>query len=66
MTTREVAYQTLLQQNRKLLHQLTAETIEFLFGDRLGDFVHALADHYLKAEIPDKALPYLEKPSLMP
>lgn len=61
MTTREVAYQTLLQQNRKLLHQLTAETIEFLFGDRLGDFVHALADHYLKAEIPDKALPYLEK-----
>nr|MDK2850936.1 adenylate cyclase [Candidatus Cloacimonadota bacterium] len=61
ITTREVAYRTLLQQNRKLLHQLTAESIEALFKDRLDDFCFVLADHYLKAEIPEKALPYLQK-----
>ena len=61
ITTREVAYQTLLQQNRKMLHQLTAEAIESLFSDRLDDFVYALADHYLRAEMPHKAEPYLQK-----
>ncbi|HNQ44496.1 MAG TPA: hypothetical protein PKI59_08695, partial [Candidatus Cloacimonadota bacterium] len=61
MTTREVAYQTLLQQNRRMLHQLTAETIEYLFSERLDEFVYVLADHYLKAELPEQALPYLEK-----
>lgn len=61
ITTREVAYQTLLHQNRKMLHQLTAEAIESLFEDQLEEFTFALAEHYLKAEIPDKAIPYLKQ-----
>lgn len=61
ITTREVAYQTLLHQNRKMLHQLTAEAIESLFADRLNEFSYALADHYLRAEMPDKAKPYLHQ-----
>lgn len=61
ITTREVAYQTLLQQNRKMLHQLTAESIESLFADRLDEFVYPLAEHYLKAELPQKAKPYLHQ-----
>ncbi len=61
ITTREVAYQTLLQQNRKMLHQLTAEAMESLFADRLDDFSYALADHWLRAEAPDKAKPYLKR-----
>jgi predicted ATPase len=61
ITTREVAYQTLLQQNRKMLHQLTAEAIESLFSDRLEEFSFALADHYLRAEDPEKSKPHLHK-----
>jgi len=60
ITTREVAYQTLLLQNRKLLHELTAAAIEKLFADNLEDFIFALADHYIKAELPQKAIPHLK------
>ncbi|MCB5252639.1 MAG: adenylate/guanylate cyclase domain-containing protein [Candidatus Cloacimonadaceae bacterium] len=59
ITTREVAYQTLLHQNRKMLHQLTAEAIEGLFAEQLDEFTFALAEHYQKAEMPQKAIPYL-------
>jgi len=61
ITTREVAYQTLLLTNRKVLHQLTAEAIEALFPDRLDEFGFSLATHYMKAELPDKALPWMRK-----
>lgn len=61
ITTREVAYQTLLHQNRKMLHQLAAEAIEKLFADRLDSFVYALADHYDKAEDEVKAELWLSK-----
>ena len=61
ISTREVAYQTLLIANRKLLHQLTAEAIETLFAGRLDEFSFALGNHYLKADMPAKALPSLQK-----
>ncbi|GAB1467518.1 adenylate/guanylate cyclase domain-containing protein [Candidatus Cloacimonadota bacterium] len=61
ITTREVAYQTLLVENRKVLHKLCGEAIEQLFTDRLEEFNFALAEHFTKAEIPDKALLYLER-----
>ncbi|MCB5261752.1 MAG: tetratricopeptide repeat protein [Candidatus Cloacimonetes bacterium] len=61
ITTREVAYQTLLHQNRKMLHQLTAEAIESLFAGELDEYVFVLAEHYQKAEMPDKAIPYLKQ-----
>ena len=61
ITTREVAYQTLLVANRKVLHQITAEAIEKVFADRLEEFLYALAEHYLRADIRDKAAVYLEK-----
>ncbi|MCB5271853.1 MAG: tetratricopeptide repeat protein [Candidatus Cloacimonetes bacterium] len=59
ITTREVAYQTLLHQNRKMLHELTAEAIEQLYTGELDEFIFALAEHYQKAELPDKAIPYM-------
>jgi class 3 adenylate cyclase/tetratricopeptide (TPR) repeat protein len=61
ITTREVAYHTLLQANRKLLHQLTAESIEELFGTRIEEFHYALAEHYYRAELPEKAIPHTTK-----
>ncbi len=61
ITTREVAYQTLLQINRKVLHQLTAEAIESIYPERLDEFLFALAEHYQRAEVADKAQYYLFK-----
>jgi class 3 adenylate cyclase/Flp pilus assembly protein TadD len=61
ITTREVAYQTLLLENRKVLHQLCGEAIEQLYPERLDEFYYVLANHFSKAEVIDKALPYLEK-----
>ena len=58
ITTREVAYQTLLMANRKMLHQLTGEAIEMLFADRLDEFYFPLAIHFQKAEITEKARNY--------
>ncbi|MDD2228183.1 MAG: adenylate/guanylate cyclase domain-containing protein [Candidatus Cloacimonetes bacterium] len=64
ITTREVAYQTLLVENRKVLHQLCGEAIEQLYPERLNEFYFALAEHYTKADVADKALKYLEKAAL--
>lgn len=61
ITTREVAYKTLLHENRKMLHQLIGEAIEELFTDRLEEFFFVLGDHFYKAEIPEKALFYLRQ-----
>lgn len=61
ITTREVAYQTLLWENRKMLHQITGEAIEELFTDRLDEFLFTLSEHFTKAELPAKAIPYLRK-----
>ena len=61
ITTREVAYQTLLLENRKILHRLCAEAIEELYPERLEEFTYLLAERYHQAEITDKAAHYLEK-----
>ncbi|MDP3113753.1 MAG: adenylate/guanylate cyclase domain-containing protein [Candidatus Cloacimonadaceae bacterium] len=61
VTTREVAYQTLLHSNRKILHRLAGEAIEDIFPDRLEEFHFALAEHFVRGEITDKATHYLEK-----
>lgn len=62
--TRDVAYQTLLLENRKILHHLAAQAIEELYPDRNEEFLFQLADHYHRAEIPGKAIFYLEKAAL--
>jgi adenylate cyclase len=61
ISTRDVAYQSLLGTNRKLLHQLVAEAVQSVFPGRLDEFSHQLAMHYLKADKPQEALPWLRK-----
>jgi adenylate cyclase len=61
ITTRDVAYQSLLGSNRKLLHQLVAEAIRNVFPGRLDEFSHPLAMHYMKAGKYEEALPWLRK-----
>jgi class 3 adenylate cyclase/tetratricopeptide (TPR) repeat protein len=56
--THEVAYRSLLQERRRVLHTRIVEALEALAGDRLADQVERLADHAVRGEMWDKALLY--------
>jgi tetratricopeptide (TPR) repeat protein len=56
--THEVAYGSLLQERRRVLHARIVEALEALAGGRVGEPVERLAHHALRGEVWDKALPY--------
>ena len=56
--TQEVAYNSLLAQRRRQLHDQTAHATEGLYPDRLEDHYAALAHHYLGGDDAAKALQY--------
>jgi class 3 adenylate cyclase/tetratricopeptide (TPR) repeat protein len=58
--TQEVAYGTVLQEQRKALHEQTAQAIEALFHDRLEEHYDELARHYSRGGNTEKAIEYLE------
>jgi predicted ATPase len=56
--THEVAYGSLLQERRRVLHTRIVEAIEGLYADRLAEQAERLAHHALRGEAWDKALTY--------
>ena len=56
--THEVAYSSLLQERRRVLHARIVEAMETLAADRLAEQVERLAHHALRGEVWDKALAY--------
>ena len=56
--TYEVAYGSLLQERRRLLHAHIVEALEALAGDRVAEQVERLAHHALRGEVWGKALEY--------
>ena len=56
--TQEVAYGSLLQEQRRTLHARIVEAIEALYADRVVEQVERLAYHAQRGEVWDKALPY--------
>ena len=54
--THEVAYGSLLQERRRVLHGRIVEALEALAGDRLTEQVERLAHHALRGEVWDKTL----------
>src|SRR5207344_2311642 len=56
--THEVAYGSLLQERRRVLHARIVEALEALAGDRLAEQVERLAQHALRGEVWDKAVAY--------
>ena len=56
--THEVAYGSLLQERRRVLHTRIVAALEALAGDRLDDQVERLAQHALRGEVWEKALAY--------
>jgi tetratricopeptide (TPR) repeat protein len=57
--TQEVAYNSLLMERRRLLHERTGEAIEALFKDRIDDHLAELAHHYSRSANTRKAVEYL-------
>jgi class 3 adenylate cyclase/predicted ATPase len=58
--TQEVAYNSLLQERRKGLHERAAKAIEAIFRQRLDDHYSELASHYSRSGNTQKAVDYLQ------
>jgi class 3 adenylate cyclase/tetratricopeptide (TPR) repeat protein len=56
--TRDVAYSTLLREQRRALHDRVLRAMEALYADRLAAHVDRLAQHASEARAWDKALTY--------
>jgi tetratricopeptide (TPR) repeat protein len=54
--THEVAYGSLLQGRRRVLHARIVEALEALAGDRMAEQVERLAQHALRGEVWEKAV----------
>jgi class 3 adenylate cyclase/predicted ATPase len=57
--TQEVAYNSLLIERRKVLHERAGEALESIFADQLDDHLTQLAHHYSHSDNLDKAVEYL-------
>jgi class 3 adenylate cyclase/tetratricopeptide (TPR) repeat protein len=54
--THEVAYSSLLQERRRVLHARTVQALEALAGERVIEQVERLAHHALRGEVWEKAV----------
>jgi class 3 adenylate cyclase len=59
--TQEVAYNAVLLERRRGLHERAAQAIEGLFPERLPEHYHALAHHYSRSGNTAKAVDYLQR-----
>src|ERR1700690_1168253 len=57
--TQEVAYNSLLIERRKQLHERAGQGMESIFGGKLGDHLGELAHHYRNSDNIEKAVQYL-------
>ncbi len=57
--THDVAYNSLLTERRRLLHERTAQAIEALYHERVEDYYADLAHHYGSSNNAAKAVEYL-------
>ncbi len=59
--TQDVAYGTVLQEQRKVLHERTGQAIEQIHKDQLDEHYSELAHHYQRSGNAEKAIEYLQK-----
>jgi predicted ATPase len=57
--TQEVAYNSVLAERRKALHERTGRAIETLYGNHIDDYLDRLAHHYSRSTNVEKAVNYL-------
>ena len=56
--THEVAYHSVLNERRRLLHERIGAALESIYADSLDDHVAELAHHYARSGNPGKAVEY--------
>ena len=56
-----MAYNSLLQERRRVLHAQIVEALETLAGDRRDEQVDLLAQHAVRGQVWDKALQYCQQ-----
>ena len=61
--TQEVAYNSLLAERRKLLHERAGAALEAMFAEQLEDHLSELAHHYSRSDNVAKAVDYLRRAS---
>jgi predicted ATPase len=61
--TQAVAYNSVLSERRKQLHERAAQAIEALFGSQLENHLSELAHHYSRSSNAPKAVEYLQRAS---
>ena len=59
--TQEVAYNAVLLERRRVLHERAAQAIEGLFPERLPEHYNELAHHYSRSGNTAKAVDYLQR-----
>jgi tetratricopeptide (TPR) repeat protein len=59
--TQDVAYGTVLQEQRKLLHERSGQAVEQLYKDKIEERYSELAHHYQRSGNTEKAVEYLQK-----
>ena len=59
--TQEVAYGSLLPEQRRLLHARIVDSLEVLYPDRRAEDAATLAHHAVRGEVWDKAVDYLRE-----
>jgi len=59
--TQEVAYNSLLEDRRRLIHRRVAESIESLYQERLEEFCGMLGYHWSESGDSEKAIKYLQE-----
>jgi tetratricopeptide (TPR) repeat protein len=59
--TQGVAYNSLLIERRKQLHERIGQAMESLFVDRIGDYLKDIAYHYRRSGNTAKAIEYLRR-----
>ena len=57
--TQDVAYGTVLQEQRKALHERTGQALEILYEEKVEDHYSDLAHHYSQSANTEKAVEYL-------
>ena len=57
--TQEVAYGTVLHEQRKALHERTGQAIEMLYQEKLDERYAELTHHYQRSDNTEKAVEYL-------
>jgi DNA-binding NtrC family response regulator/tetratricopeptide (TPR) repeat protein len=63
--THEVAYGSLLQERRRMLHVRILTALEELYANRIAEQVDRLAHHAIHGEVWDKALTYCQQAGAM-